>query len=345
MKHFITLLIALLLGNQATSQTENVLFIGNSFTHMNALCKIYQNLANSKGKNVFADTIAVSGSTLKGHTERPNTYKKMKARSWDYVFIQAMSRELSYDSLTIATETIPYAKIIIDSVKTYNPCAKIYFYMTWGYRNGTSDTTNFESFVQMADRIEKGYMQMSKATGGYPVSPIGMVWKDVRIAYPDLNLYEPDNFHPNPNGSLIAASTFYAAIYRESPVGGTAPKKVDPTVAKNIQQVAWDFVRKNYSKYNLDTVQIAASTKIPKMDFTAKPKWLSVTFTNKSAKGLDVKWDFGDGNTSTKTNPKYYYQKPGKYTITLSVKSGCQWYTIKKVVTVSNRTTTKKKTN
>lgn len=31
------------------------------------------------------------------------------------------------------------------------------------------------------------------------------------------------------------------------------------------------------------------------------------------------KWDFGDGNTSTEINPSYKYNRPGKYTVTLSV--------------------------
>ena len=92
---FRLLAVFLLWGFYSFAQPANVLFIGNSYTHMNALCKIYQNLANSKGKYVFGDTIAVSGSTLKGHTERPNTYKKMQAKDWDYVFIQGFSRDLS----------------------------------------------------------------------------------------------------------------------------------------------------------------------------------------------------------------------------------------------------------
>ncbi len=343
MKKLLISLLLLLSGKQVVSQTENVLFIGNSFTHMNALCKIYQNLANSKGKDVFADTIAVSGSTLKGHTERENTYKKMKARSWDYVFIQAMSRELSYDSLTIATETIPYAKILIDSVKQHNPCARIYFYMTWGYKNGTSDTTDYNSFIDMANRIENGYLQMSQACGGYPVVPVGMVWKEVREKYPDLNLYEPDLFHPNPYGSYVAACSFFSSIYKESPFGGVFPKKVDAENASVIQKTAWQVVRNSIQKYNLDTVQLKPATKIPKMDFEVTSKWQSITVTNKSLKGLPVKWDFGDGNTSTSNSKKHYYKNPGKYTVTMSVKYECQWYSMKKIVTVSNKAKSGKK--
>jgi len=55
-------------------------------------------------------TLAVGGSSFKGHVLRENTYKKFKARSWDYVILQGFSRELSVDSTIISTETIPYAQ-------------------------------------------------------------------------------------------------------------------------------------------------------------------------------------------------------------------------------------------
>jgi hypothetical protein len=112
---------------QLHAQQMNVLFIGNSYTHYNNMPKIFEHLAKSKGKNVYADSIAVSGSTLKQHTERTTTWKKMKTRKWDVVFVQGFSRELAQDSVTVATETIPYAKMLIDSVQKYNPCANIYF--------------------------------------------------------------------------------------------------------------------------------------------------------------------------------------------------------------------------
>lgn len=318
-------------------QTENVLFIGNSFTYMNEMCKMYQNLANSKGKNVFADTLAVGGSTLKGHVERANTYNKIKARDWDYVFIQAMSKELFFDSLTIEEETVPYAKKLIESIKVNNPCAKIYFYMTWGYQNGISDSTYHVDYLEMSDKIAKGYLQLSQSTGSFPIAPVGMVWKEVRKAYPNLNLYESDLLHPNSIGSFVAATTFYSSIYNQSAHGGATPKLVDPIVADNISSIAWQYVQKNRSRYNLDTIQIKTNDEKPKVDFTMTTKWLCVTLNNQFVNATDVRWDFGDGKSSGKSNLKYYYAKPGKYVITLWVKYDCKWYSVKKSVTVQNK--------
>jgi hypothetical protein len=320
----------------AYSQPSNVLFIGNSYTHMNNLCKMYERLANSKGKSVFADTLAVSGSSLQGHTLRENTYKKMKTRQWDYVFIQGYSRELSRDSTTIAQQTIPYAKLLIDSIKKYNPCIRIYYYMTWGYADGFKDSIPEDSYTLMQERIEKGYRQLSESTGNYPIAPVGMVWKQMRELYPELNLYAPDNAHPSPYGSYLAACTFFTSVYKESSFGGVYPKKVEEPYAEQIQKTAADYVLSYYTKYHLDTLQVPDKATLL-LDFGIREKWLSISINNKSEKGDELRWDFGDGRTSNKLNPKHYYTKAGKYTVTLYVKKDCHWHTFKQSVKVSDK--------
>jgi PKD repeat protein/serine/threonine protein phosphatase PrpC len=50
------------------------------------------------------------------------------------------------------------------------------------------------------------------------------------------------------------------------------------------------------------------------------PAPLDVTFTDTSTGPINLySWDFGDGNTSTLTNPTHQYESPGTYTVTLVV--------------------------
>ncbi|MBS1555831.1 MAG: PKD domain-containing protein [Bacteroidetes bacterium] len=62
----------------------------------------------------------------------------------------------------------------------------------------------------------------------------------------------------------------------------------------------------------------------PIVDFSFDPPSgclpLKVNFTNRSrfADATTYKWDFGDGNTSTETNPVHVYRKADKFTVTLS---------------------------
>jgi PKD repeat protein len=334
MKRFLQLCAFLFCAHAAQGQQLNVLFIGNSYTHYNNMPKIFEHLARSKGKNVYADSIAVSNSTLKLHTERPSTYKKIKARKWDVVFIQGFSRELAQDSAVIATETIPYARMIIDSVQRYNPCASIYFYMTWGYADGYSIEEYNNTYAKMQENVKRGYFQLSR-TFNFPIAPVGMVWQQVREMHPEMNLYVPDKEHPNPSGSFIAACTFYASIFKESPVGGTAPEQVNPDVIAPIARMAEKYVLNNLEKYNLDTIQHPALEIPPVLNFDIKESWTNITITNKTRNCPDIKWDFGDGNTSRKLNPKHYYKKSGTYTVTLHVYKNCQHYILKKRITVS----------
>ncbi len=319
-----------------SQQPINVLFIGNSFTHMNNMPKMFELLANSKGKKVYADSIAVSGSTLKAHSERPSTYKKMKSRQWDYVFVQGFSREFAEDSATIKINSIPYAKLLIDSVLKTSPCAQIYFYMTWGYENGYPEQEANNSYAKMQQRIYNGYMMMSDSLG-WPVAPTGMVWKSIRETHPNIDLYFTDRYHPNALGSYVVACTAYASIFKESPVGGKAPKRVDSTYVKTIQQTAEKVVLSNLGLYKLNKTRVFEVKESPILDFKMSEKWLSCQFTNLSKDKGSYYWDFGDGATSTDKNPKHYYKKPGTYTVTLHIKQNCSNFSLKKKITVSNK--------
>ncbi len=56
---------------------------------------------------------------------------------------------------------------------------------------------------------------------------------------------------------------------------------------------------------------------------TAGAAPLEVTFTNLTDGATALLWDFGDGATSTVTNPVHTYTQPGSYTVTLTVANAC----------------------
>ncbi|HEY8399649.1 MAG TPA: DUF4886 domain-containing protein, partial [Cytophagaceae bacterium] len=276
-------------------------------------------------------------STLKAHSERPSTYKKMKARQWDYVFIQGFSREFAEDSATIRTQSIPYAKLLIDSVLKTSPCAQIYFYMTWGYENGYPEQEENNTYAKMQERIYNGYMYISDSLG-YPIAPTGMVWKNIRENHPEIDLYFTDRYHPNILGSYTAACTAFTAIYKESPVGGAAPKKVDSLYRQVIQQAAAKVVLNNLEAYKLNRPKTTPEIKeTPILDFKMEENWLAVQFQNMNNNLGEYFWNFGDGTTSSAKNPKHYYKNPGTYTVTLHLKHNCNHFSLKKKITVSKK--------
>lgn len=72
------------------------------------------------------------------------------------------------------------------------------------------------------------------------------------------------------------------------------------------------------TKTNYITVQAS-----PIAGFTWVKTGLTVNFTNTSLNATSYLWDFGDGNTSTQTNPSHTYATDGFYDVTLSATSSC----------------------
>lgn len=329
----LTFLIFIFFCNYSYSQV-NVLFIGNSYTHYSNMPKIFEKIAESKGKLVFADSIAVSGSTLKEHASRVSTYKKMKSRNWNYVIIQGFSRELAQDSIVIATETVPYVQQLIDSIKKTSPCSNIYFYVTWGYKNGYAAEEANNTNQKMQERVRQGYFQLHEKFG-IPLVPVGLVWSELMAAHPEINLYLEDDQHPNINGSFTIAATFFTALFKESLENCFIPEKADKAWSEKIIKTTEQFVLRNYSSYFLDLVQEPNLVIYPKLEFSIKENWTNISIINYSVFCDSFIWDFGDGTTSIISNPKHYYKNPGIYTVTLTGKKDCYEFTLKKQIKVS----------
>ncbi len=62
---------------------------------------------------------------------------------------------------------------------------------------------------------------------------------------------------------------------------------------------------------------------VPVVGFTASNTGNTVTFTNTTTSGSTYSWDFGDGNTSTQTNPSHTYSTAGTYTVVLTATNAC----------------------
>ena len=74
------------------------------------------------------------------------------------------------------------------------------------------------------------------------------------------------------------------------------------------------------------TVTATASSASPQASFTAFPPFgrapLAVKFTSNSVDATSLKWDFGDGTTSTEENPIHTYQTGGFYIAKLTAMNG-----------------------
>lgn len=320
MRRLFRVILAFLFGSQAYAQKNqkdetSILFVGNSYTHMNEMPFIFDKIAKAKGKSVHVEMNTRSGSSFNIHTTRPDLFETIKSRKWDFIVLQGYSRELTFEPNYLDTATMPYIRQIIDSIRANNACTNILLHMTWGYKEGFIERPETDSYEKMSDIIADGYQYLSDSLD-LPIVPVGKVWRAVRETHPDIELYDADLAHPSIRGSYLSACTFFAAIFKESPEGAVT-STIAIENAERIQKIAGDFVLKNFERYKLNKNFYKIEWKT-----TSAGKYMLTGVTN-FEKAKSVAWDFGDGAKSTAKTVSHEYKKAGKYKLKLTIQDEC----------------------
>jgi hypothetical protein len=310
-------LVAFFCGTSAQAAEEplKVLFIGNSYTHMNDMPSIFEKISSKSGKHILVEKNTQSGASFKVHSQRLDMYEAINRRKWDYVILQGYSRELSFPKEHIDTATVPYLKKITDSIYSNNPCTNVMFYMTWGYDNGFLEREEVNTYEKMADSIRVGYKYIGDVFNA-PVVPVGMVWKEVR-QNTRINLYANDRAHPSRNGSYLIASTFYGAIFNE-PIGKKVfTSTVKRRFAKQIKKEMFDYIANHREEYNLD------KNRFEIIAYTNDNGEYVLDFIGHFPDATGITWEFGDGTTFQDMNGRHIYEKDGTYLVIIKVKDQC----------------------
>lgn len=312
------LFLALLLSQLGWGQSVpvQVLFLGNSYTGTNNLPAIFQNFSNAAGDSVTVQSNTPGGYTFQGHTTNATTQNLIQAGNWDYVALQEQSQIPSFPIGQVQSDCFPYAEQLDQQIRAANACTETVFYMTWGRENG--DASNCASwppictYEGMDSLLRERYMYMAE-TNNAIVSPVGAVWRYIRQNHPSIDLYTGDGSHPTYAGSYAAACSFYAVIHRADPSSVSYDGSLNAAVASQIRQAAKVVVYDQLPSWfvgDYDTLPVAS--------FTWNTMGLQVDFTNTSLNHTDVQWDFGDGQTSTQSEPTHTYAGPGAYEVKLS---------------------------
>ena len=324
----LALLSCFLFVGMAFAQPMRVLFVGNSYTHYNNMPKLFEQMADSKGVKLEVVMDAKSSHTFQMHSKRPELYKNINSTKWDYVVLQGFSRELAQDRATIDSQSLPYIKQLLDSIYANNSCTNVLLFQTWGYDGGfKDDSLGIDwNYQQMSDRVHQGYLYLSEKFN-LSVVPVGKVWETVKENHAEIQLYQEDKQHPSLAGSYLAASCFYAALFKTEPnLSFTA--KLDPKQAEIIQQIAGVQVLMNKSRYKINQNTVELDIKLTAED--KKVVHLSANYPNASS----VTWDFGDGMTEKSFKTRHVYGKPGVYEIKIKVQDACGERLLKRKITV-----------
>lgn len=291
-------------------------------------------VALSAGDTLVFDSNTPGGYSLGQHSDDTITRNKIQhPLGWDFVVFQQQSQILALLDEGMEGTINWYGNILngfgnLDSLTLNNPCFRPMIFMTWGRENGDAENcpTNPPSctYASMDSMIYLKSFEWADAYMGYEkpmISPVGRVWREIRNQFPSIDLYQADGSHPSLEGSYAAACTFYACIFRKSPLNITNNLSVNAATASTIRNVVNSIVYENLPQWYITLFDVNCDD-FGYYFFNPNDS-ATVTFnsTGFTWNGLFASryWDFDDGNVSTLPDPEHTFTEPGIYDVKLIV--------------------------
>lgn len=255
-KLFVFVLVLCIRSNSfAASDTLRILFIGNSYTHVNDLPSLIKQIAQSEGKVILTQQDTPSGCTLEKHWKSNIPQQLIKEGNWNYMVLQEFSQRPSMPIEEVKQFVFPYARKLDSLFKTFNPVGETIFYMTWGREHGDSlrckEWPPVCSYKGMDDLTSERYIMMAEQNNAL-ISPVGAVWRYLRENDQEIELYNQDGSHPSLSGSYAAALCFYTIIAEKNPTHISFNASLKPHVAKAIKDAVRKVVYDNLPRWNID---------------------------------------------------------------------------------------------
>lgn len=297
---FIVFLFITQIGWSAESQkTIRLLTVGNSFADNGV--RFLKDLAEAAGHTLILGRANVSACSLERHwtglqaaeagdatgqiyPTSPGKPKRslvdaLRSNTWDIITLQQYSR------LSEQLDTYrPYAELLRDKIKTYQPSAEVVLYQTWAYRWDDTRYKDGSKPAHMHEAIHNAYAAVSRDLG-IRVIPVGDAfnlatsraewtyqpdqefdfanvkdpdvpkqpgsihtgWRWVTTLQGERKFYMDGN-HANIFGSYLAGCVYFEFLYGESPVGNSfIPAEITPEQARSLQEIAHEAVNQTLS--------------------------------------------------------------------------------------------------
>lgn len=328
---FIFSLIPFFISAQNYSKKRSALFIGNSYTYVNNLPQLVQQLALANGDTLEVDSYAPGGYTFNNHFNDANTSAKIYSKNWDFVILQAQSQEPSFSPAQVNAQTTPFARKLDSLIKDNYACTKTIFYETWGRKFG--DAGNCAAYppvctyTGMQNRLKQSYKLFADNASGI-MAPAGEAFRESIAQNPSLELYQADQSHPSLEGSYLAAAVFYETLFQKSVLSNTYISSVSSATAAFLQQIAHDVLRDSLGVWNL-------GVNLPWADFTYTATSASAYQFESTSPSLNNMWYFGDGSFTSGASVSHAYGLAGTYTISHVVKDACYTDSVVKITSVN----------
>lgn len=286
--------------------------------------QLFRSIALSKGQPLSVAMYAPGGTGFVNHVADPNVYSLFR-QNWDVVVLQPGTGESAGASWPVDS-TIRRGHQLLDSVYTYNPCAKVFLYeIPYGVPSANDYPTYFAVQSQIRDSVTK----LSDALH-VPFVPAGECTRAYYAMHPNLLLHGSFNdVHPNANGSFLVATAMYAGIFRQTTSGSAFTASVQPDTATVFFTLADSVVLQRLDEWRLNAYNLSA-------DFQFVQNADQVQFQDHSVNATSLLWNFGDGTQSTDSNPSHVFASAGLFTVTQYVYRGDCTDSISKTISVQD---------
>jgi hypothetical protein len=222
-------------GRDAGVATLHVLFIGNSYTYVNDLPGMVQQIAATAGVPplIETDMIAVGGATLIQHWDGPDAQPRINERRWSHVVLQGQSLEPLDDTWSFEYGATSFAALIVDAG------AQPTWYVTWARAASDAGYPYPGGPEEMQDRLTEEYDHVAAPWPQSVLSCVGEAFGAALPTHPEITLHQSDLSHPTVAGTYLAACTFYTAL-TGNPVPATSavPAGLSSTEAATLRDVA-----------------------------------------------------------------------------------------------------------
>ncbi len=273
-------------GTEATvtlpspSAPLKVLFIGNSLTFVNSVPQMIQTLASDAGEARAFEWSAISpnwqvksGVNLTYHLSNttdpsPGATARIQAGGWDFVVLQ----ELSSEPVCNQTAFNSAVSSFNTTIKNTNASIRTVLHLNWVR---TDTTATFPCVQYNSGPMNLLEQNTRSAADALPTNakivPAGRAFDTAKTQFPSIPLLQSDGLHATPEGSYLAAATYYSLFYGHTPSGLTnnvvangpgvistdpgllssANNTVSTTEAQQLQSIAWQTVQNMPAKYRL----------------------------------------------------------------------------------------------
>lgn len=184
-----------------------VLFVGNSYTHVNDLPGMVRSLAASVDRRVEVGMRAPGGWWWRDHASSAQTTDVIADGDWDYVVLQEQSIAPADRDLA-RRASHPAAELLSRTVVGNG--GQVVLFLTWGHRNGSPELGH-STYSAMQVDLADSYLAFADSLLA-EVAPVGMAWWMALAERGDIDLYQADGSHPSLAGSYLAAAVIAAVV-------------------------------------------------------------------------------------------------------------------------------------